>query len=357
MTKQGQQAGDNSQQLQAAGDITVMGVSAADVVEITRMEVSRVVDELTLAARGTAHLRTKALAERVIDAFQDKPELFQAFADPDFQYSLNDAGRAAASNEEQHTEQLLVDLLTNRAVEGNAARVRLATSHAIKAADKLTKDALNGLTALWAISSLTPHTASFGMLMSSATNIDAALVSLGLPADKGWIRDLDVLNLIRVHSSLRHMFYGELVRMWAKDDLVAGIDAAAAGHLLGSLTEAIPELDAHIIPHPLKPGFVRLTGKDKDELLSKLPSAASESQELEQLISQNGYGIQDDDANANLMKAVNESPVLAAVAEWWDVTPGFELTVVGEVVGFVNARRYIAFEGPTTINDLLALRA
>jgi hypothetical protein len=44
------------------------------------------------------------------------------------QFSLRDAGRAAVSNEDKHTEDLLVDLLTNRAEQGNHSRVRLATS-------------------------------------------------------------------------------------------------------------------------------------------------------------------------------------------------------------------------------------
>src|SRR4051794_32355431 len=98
MAKQSQRAGEHSQQIQADGDVYV-GVTAADVVEITRNEVSRVLDELTSAAKGKAETRSSALAERVIEHFQARPELFDAFGDPDFQYSLQDAGRAAASND------------------------------------------------------------------------------------------------------------------------------------------------------------------------------------------------------------------------------------------------------------------
>lgn len=358
MTRQGQQAGDNSQQLQAARDINIVGVSAADVVEITRTEVSRVLDELTSSARGKADTRIEALANRVIVAFQDKPELFEAFADPDFQYSLSDAGRAAASNDEQHTEQLLVDLLANRAIEGNAARVRLATSQAIKAADKLSREALSGLTALWAVSSLTPTTESLEALLSNATDIAQALINLGLPTEKGWERDLDVLNLARIPGGfVQHPRYNEVVATWARADLVTGINSEASQQLIESAANSIPELHAHIIPHLLKPGFVRLAGKDQEELLSMLPSTASESEELRQLIGQNGYGIRDNTAMSNLAEAITGTPALVVVADWWNSTPAFDLTVVGDVVGFVNARRYISFEGAATITDLLKLRA
>jgi hypothetical protein len=357
VTKQGQRAGDHSQQLQAAGDIYV-GVSAADVVKITRIEVSRALGELTESAKDKADIRISALADKVIEHFQDRPELFSAFADPDFQYSLRDAGRAAASNDDEHTEQLLVDLLSNRAEEGNSARVRLATSQALRAADKLSLDALNGVTAVWAISFLGAQTKSFENEVQSLKDIAGALVKLGLPADREWVRDVDVLNLARVHTGIiSRTVYAQVVQAKVAADLVAGIDANEEGGPIASVKAAIPSIAEHILPHPLKPGFVRLSGANRDELLGGLPEGASENAELQQLIEKNAYGSQDADAVSRLGETVLGTGDIAMIAKWWDETPALDLTVVGDVVGFVNTRRYVAFGGATTVGELLRLRS
>jgi hypothetical protein len=144
--EQDQEAGDNSEQQQAARDIiniTQVGVSAANVIAITRSETKRIIEgELTPAAERIAHERLDQFEQKMIDRFAEDPQLRKAFADPDFQCSLRDASRAAASNDDDHTEDLLVDLLANRAAEGNSARLRLITSRAIQAADKLSIEAL-----------------------------------------------------------------------------------------------------------------------------------------------------------------------------------------------------------------------
>ncbi len=304
-------------------------------------------------------MRISALADCVIEHFKDKPELFGAFADPDFQYSLRDAGRAAASNDDEHTERLLVDLLANRAEEGNSARVRLATSQAIRAADKLSLEALNGLTALWAWSSLMPQGENFAGQISAACQIAGALADLGLPTDTGWVRDIDVLNLGRVYSGgLMSRTPGEkMVQTKVAVNLITGIDAVLSKELLKTVTAAIPEISGQLTPHPLKPNFVKLGGKDKDELLTRLPANAATSAELEQLIAQNGYGSEDAGAIAKLEEITSEVVALKAVAEWWDAVPWVEFTVVGDVVGFVNARRYISFTGAGTVGELLQLRS
>jgi hypothetical protein len=357
MTDQSQKAGADSRQYQAGRDINV-GVTAEEVVNITRAEVARSVDQLTAAAKEIAEARTQALGDRIIRAFEGRSELFQAFADPDFQFSLRDAARAAASTDDEHTEQLLVDLLTNRAEEGGSTRVRLATSQAIRAADKLSQEALNGLTALWVIGSLTPTTATVEALLANAQQIAEALLSLGLPSGKGWVSDLDALNLARVAGGfLERRRYNTIVAAWARDHLVTGIDPSASEQLIESATKAIPELRSKIFPHPLKPGFLRLAGKDQNELLAQLSDVAASCSELQQLIGQNGYGMQDNTATAELAKTVNDSAPITTVAEWWDNVPATEMTIVGDVIGFVNARRYIPFEGAVTVTDLLHIRS
>jgi hypothetical protein len=358
MTDQSQKAGTDSRQYQAGRDINI-GVTAEEVISITRAEVSRSVDQLTAAAKEIAEARNRALGDRIIGAFEGRPELFQAFADPDFQFSLRDAARAAASTDEVYTEELLVDLLTNRAEKGASTRVRLATSQAIKAADKLSLEALNGLTALWATGSLVPSSEAFAEQMTSATKTAEVLVRLGLPTDSGWVGDADVLNLVRVHHGtlVNRAPYKTLLERKMAVNMVIGIDMEVSSPLVATATSSMPELSSQLAPHPLKSGFLRLGGSDKDELLGRLPDHAAESAELQQLIEANGYGSTDQAAMTKLEESVATIPALTTLAKWWDSTPSLDFTLVGDVVSFVNARRHLAFQGAGTVGELLQLRS
>jgi hypothetical protein len=362
MAGQEQVAGEGSQQFQARRDmsVTVLGVSAADVVEITHAELSRVRDELTLkvdAARSIADARLEAFERRILDAFAEKAELREAFADPDFQFSLRDASRAAVSNDDQHTEDLLVDLLKNRAEQGNHARVRLATSRAVQAADKLSLEALKGLTAVWAVGRLGPAIPGLAGGLASHESVANAVIGMGLPEGTTWTEDADTLGLVRLSSSgiLTRRPYRQALQEAFVAYLNPGIELESSRALIEAATSACALLGQFLAPHPLKPGFVILPGKTQDEFLAALPPDCERTPELDQLTAQNGYGMQDQAAVAEFGKRIDQSEALSTVAAWWDEIPVMDLTVVGSVIGFLNARRYVQFGGARTIADLLSL--
>lgn len=248
------------------------GMSAADVREIAQVEISRAREELSQAAAQTAEARIQSLIDRVTEHFSDKPELFAAFGQPDFQYSLQDAGRAAASNDEEHTEQLLVDLLANRAAEATGARVRLATSQAVRAADKLSLQALNGITSLWCLSFLEASVDNPQAQIAWAARTTEKLVALGLPPGIAWMQDADALNLIRLQGSIvSRKGYAEFLRQKVSHYLNPGLSLDEDRDLIAAITKMVPEIGRMLDPHPLKDGFVRLPGKTRDDLIALLP--------------------------------------------------------------------------------------
>jgi len=357
VTRQEQSGGSESQLCQAGGDIVVQGVSAADVVQITRTEVARVLEDLTLSARTVAEERVKALGDRILERFAEAPGLLGAFSEPDFQYSLGDAGRAAASNEDAHTEQLLVDLLANRAESGNTSRARLATSHAIKAADKLSLETLNGLTSLWAVGHLTATEVDRASAhVATARSVAEALATLGLPSEANWLEEAEALNLARMYSGglITRKPYRECIRSRIPAALSTGIAEDKFAELIGKPGSALPELAGLVTEHQLKAGFLALGGEDRESFLKMLPDGFSPSAELEELITANGFGVQDPDAVARLDELLDQSAAVQALAAWWDGTPYVDVTVVGRVVGFVNARRHMAFHGAQTVSELLS---
>ena len=358
--EQDQEAGDNSEQQQAARDIiniTQVGVSAADVIAITRSETKRVIEEeLTPAAERIAHERLDQFEQKMIDRFAEDPQLRKAFADPDFQYSLRDASRAAASNDDDHTEDLLVDLLANRAAEGNSARLRLITSRAIQAADKLSIEALRGLTATWAVTVLGPSEPSALGYVTACTGIAAVVLRLGTETDHGWIEDLEALGLARTPSGIAvsRKPYKQLLGDRAAAHLNRGIDQETHRDLIESAVAECPWLGQLLVPHQLKPGVLALAGTTADEFRNLVPADSRQSPEIEQLIALNGFGVQDAAAVAKFNELFDQAEPLVEIAAWWDLLPIFDLTLIGRAIGLVNARRHITFRGVQTIAEMLA---
>jgi hypothetical protein len=359
MRRQQQTAGTSSQQFQASGDmeVHVHGVTAADVVSIIRTEVDAVRGELTAMASqagSLAEARLRAFQDHVVDQFAQAPQLREAFADPDFQFSLRDAGRAAVSNDDQHTEDLLVDLLKNRAERGNQARVRLATSHAIRAADKLSVETLNGLTALWALEHLKAKVPGIVNALLTGENIARPLIEMGLPGDATWTQDAEALNLVRTLPISTRTVYRQFLTQQVAPYLNPGINQAESAELIAQATEQCPWLRDKLQPHPLKEGFIVLPGATADEFTATIPPEYEQTAEIAQLIGRNGYGQQDNTATTEFAQRINQSDALSRIADWWDKVPALNLTLIGSVVGFVNARRYVQFEGARTIAELLA---
>jgi hypothetical protein len=353
---QKQSAGAESQLLQAGRDIVVSGLSAADVVEITRREVARVVDELTLSAKTVAEERVEALGNKILERFAQAPEQLGAFKDPDFQFSLNDAGRAAASNDDEHTEDLLVDLLANRAEAGKTSRVRLATSQAIKAADKLSLEALTGLTVVWTLSSLRAlDPDAVQSQIGSVKNIADAVAAMRLPDGADWLNETEVLDLTRSYPGglLTRKPYREMLQERVAIHLVPGIAVKQFQEFVDRGGHAIPDLTGKVAPHPLKPNFVRLLGGDRGGFLKLFNEPITPSPELEELVGMNGFQVHDPQAVEQWNAALDQTPAVASVEAWWNDLPQANLTMIGQVIAFVNAKRHIQFSGAQTVSELL----
>lgn len=357
MANQRQQGtGAESQMLQAGRDIVVTGLSAADVVEITRREVARVAEELSLDAKTVAEERVKALGDKILERFSRTPDQLGAFKDPDFQFSLSDAGRAAASNDDEHTEDLLVDLLANRAEAGNTSRVRLATSQAIRAADKLSIETLNGITALWALTFLSPKNLDdVASQLRSEIAVAESLAALGLP-DDDWLQEAEALNLTRgVGGQLvSRKTYGEIRLERAARHLLPGIPKQQYDEAVQAEDSDMPDLTGKVLPHQLKPDHVVLRGSDRESFLALFDPEVTPPPALDQLIAMNGFGERDPQAVEQWNRLLHQRPAVATVEAWWDAVPYAELTLTGRVIGFVNGKRHVRFVGAQTVAELLS---
>lgn len=360
MSKQRQAAGDDSEQYQAGRDIVFQGVSAADVHSIITAEIVRVRDELTAQARQVAEERLERFGERLFTNLSSR-NLLAAFADPDFQFALHDASRAAVTNDEEHTEQLLIDLLANRAEHGNSPRVRLVTQQALKAADQLSGDALDGLTALWVSFHIAPGddiTDPVRRIADFATTLDPFFQRL--PAGGGWLQDLDVLGLVRLSggfSTIRP--FREVVLARSPQLQAAGVEKSAIADALQEL--AFQGIDESVLfePHPLRDATLIMRSGTSEEAFEQLRLAGGDPDgraQLRDAITAYPYGGVDSSLNEQVDAVLYAHASMRSFRDWWRGLEAIAFTPVGDTVAFLNARRFMKIGGPSTVAELLDLR-
>jgi hypothetical protein len=127
--------------MQAARDVNVYssGVTAEQAREIS-LEVYRAnAIELTGVAAREAAARAEQLIETFLAKLQaDKPEGMQSIAQPDMQWTLYRAQREFARSGEEELQNVLVDLLVDRAGQEDRTLEAIVLNEAIGAVSKLT---------------------------------------------------------------------------------------------------------------------------------------------------------------------------------------------------------------------------
>jgi hypothetical protein len=112
------QSGVNKSTNLQAGVINFNGVSINEVRQLALDVYKANALELAGLARNTALSRAEQVTEKFLNDLSEKnPEGLKQFSEPDFQHSLFEAQRAFSRNGDKNLEELLVNLLVNRAGE------------------------------------------------------------------------------------------------------------------------------------------------------------------------------------------------------------------------------------------------
>lgn len=140
MPSQRQQGGDDSTNIQSAGDVTVVGGASVDEVRDIALDVFRKnFLELGAQAADLARGRAERLTENFLSELERRlPAGLGTARDPDMQYSLFNAQREFARSGEPDLEAALVDLLVDRAGEQERSTRAVVLNEAITVAPKLT---------------------------------------------------------------------------------------------------------------------------------------------------------------------------------------------------------------------------
>jgi hypothetical protein len=357
-SKRIQQAGEGSQQMQAESMVVHVGIDEKRAREVFQEMNLQVRQEYTQDALAIANSRITDFENSLMPKMEKVDGALEAFSDPGFQLLLVNAQKAAASTERPADYDLLSELLVHRFKKGNNRIARAGISLAVDIVDKISDDALLGLTVAHAVNSFLPVSGGIHQGLDVLNDLFEKVIYSQLPVGHEWLDHLDILNAIRLTS------FGSLkkVQQYYSEALPGYIDVGIQKDS-ENFTAAIKILDDNDLPrqllveHSLNSEYFRIPIPNKAQIDSislqqqfiqggsvvVAPIRLSEKQigalnSIYSLYSQDN-GLKQ--RNINLfMEEWEKRPNLKALKEWWDNIPTMlTITSAGKVLAHSNAQR------------------
>lgn len=361
LEKQRQEAGDNSQQIQAGTVIINSGIDEKRAREIVDEKLHEVIGGYTQEAREIAKERIDIFANDLIPKLV-KNNLLEELKDPSIQILLSEAQKSAASTERMPDYELLSELLIHRVKNGLNRNIRAGINRAVKIVDEITDESLLGITVFYSALQWLPISGNLYEGLNTLNTLFGKIIYETLPRGSEWIEHLDVLDVIRINSfgSLKKIeeFYPERLSGYVD----VGIDKTSENYQ--KAIELVKEADLPndiLCDHELRPGFVRLRilRIDSLDLLSVIRQQKIHNGEQEIIVPMEFeltsiqkesikkiFSLYSDDAefkSQNILKFIekwNEYDNLRTLKSWWDEIPlSYTITPVGRVIAHANAQR------------------
>ena len=355
ISKQSQNAGDNSTQIQAGtinNNYYVTGIDENRARAICQEEYAIARQNWTSEAAAIADYRVHQLEDKLMPKIIAYDNTLKSFADPDFQFTLRQAQISAASSERESDYDMLSELLLHRVEQGQNRERRLGIRKAIEVVNQITDEALIGLTMVYVISVFSPALPDVKKGLSVLDNLYGKLMDGNkLPIDDNWMEHLDLLSAIRIGTKGINTFkkLEEFMPSMLSNYLVSGLEdnSEKLAEIKHDFMQCgIPQ--KCIVPYPLRQNYVYLNVTNKIEdivIIKELGNGNTLKMKLneqQKTIMSKAISIlkKDESNNISLKKKLMEIwdtyPNLKLVKEWWNALPcPFDITPVG--VALANA--------------------
>ena len=345
--RQSQRAGENSHQVQAAGNAIVHhhhGISEERVRAIMRENAEHVKADFVAEAYELIDERIAALDDRLVPELDSRGQL-DSFTDPAFLRSYRKAQNGAAASERAADYEMLTALLAKR-TEAPLDRARTSTiEHAIEIIDQIDDNSLRALTVLYTAAGLFPQTGDVLAGISALDGFFGRIIDGPLPEGAGWADHLEVLNLVRMNALMRFDPFIEHFASMVPGWVAPGLEIAASPEFVGGggQFDSMPWGTA-VVDHELKPGYKRISAMHTDGFRSDLRALGIDQQAVEHVVARAeevfGLGRIDNDARRELGGRMRSTTHLGAVISWWAQVPvHVQFTSVGRVVADANVYR------------------
>ncbi len=358
MSKQSQKGGDNSTNIQAENMVMQVGIDEKRAREVFQEMNLQLRKEYTQEALEIANARVSEFENSLMPKMEQIDGALEAFADPSFQLLIIEAQKTAASTERPADYDLLSELLVHRFQKGESRIARVGISLAVGIVDKISDDALLGLTVAHAVSTFLPITGDIYQGLDVLNDLFGKIIYGKLPAGQEWLDHLDILNAVRLSSfgSLKKIqhHYSETLAGY----IDVGIEKDSDNH-----TKAIEILNSNKLPirllidHSFNSSFQRLivSNRKQIEFINLHQQVLHEGRLVlvpvkltqDQLNAINSiYDLYSQDKklkqkNIELFMAEwDKRPNLKILKEWWDNIPIIlTITSAGKVLAHSNAQR------------------
>ncbi|WP_338576441.1 LPO_1073/Vpar_1526 family protein [Pseudomonas canadensis] len=358
INSQDQKGGDSSTNIQARQIVMHVGIDEKRAREIYQEMNLQLRSEYSQEALNIANYRVAQFEDKLMPKITQVEGALEAFADPSFQLLLVEAQKSAASTERPADYDLLSELLIHRFQKGENRIARAGISLAVEIVDKVSDDALLGLTVRHALDSFLPSSGDIHQGLDVMNELFGKLFYRGLPVGQDWLDHLDILDAVRLNG------FGTLkkVEQYYPEHLSGYIDVGIEKNS-ESYKKSIEILSGQklstniLVEHSFNSGYVRLCIPNKDSVdrLSStirvvqngIPTSIQQdlSKEQKQAI-HSVYELYTKDesirqANVNLfLEEWDKRSSLKTLRKWWNNIPtAFTVTSVGKVLAHSNAQR------------------
>lgn len=358
INSQSQKGGDSSTNLQAQQMVVHVGIDEKRAREIYQEMTLQVRKDYSEEALHIANSRVIEFENRLMPKMARVEGALKAFADPSFQLLLVEAQKTAASTERPADYDLLSELLVHRFQKGANRIARAGISLAVEIVDKVSDEALLGLTVSHAVSSFIPSSGDINQGLDVLNDLFGKIFYRELPGGHDWLDHLDILDAVRLTPFVSLKKVGEYYPEVLPGYVDVGIAKKSENH-----DKAIEILKSNSLPasilveHSLNNEFCRLsvcsmTSIDEISLvhqiihegqLSRVQQKLTDEQKqaiksIYELYSKDG-NLRSNNVNS-FMSEWDKRSNLKALREWWDsISTSFTITSVGKVLAHSNAQR------------------
>lgn len=356
--KQIQEAGDNSNQLQASNMIVNIGIDEKRAREIYQEMNLQLKKDYTQEALNIANARVAEFENKLLPKMEAVDGALESFADPSFQLLLVEAQKTAASTERPADYDLLSELLIHRFQKGNNRIIRAGISRAVEIVDEISDEALLGLTVFHSVSSFFPASGSIQIGLNTLNDLFGKIFYAKLPVGNDWLDHLDILDAIRVSNFGTLKKLNEYYSLMLNGYVDVGIEKNSENyHKAVEILNNAGLPQNILIDHELNSDFVRIPIPNKEHIntltlqltifqngqptIIKTPLSDAQKNAINSLYEL--YKADNNIKQRNVKKFMEEwdkLPNLKILREWWEgIGVSLQLTSVGKVLAHSNAQR------------------
>ena len=333
---QEQNVAEGSTAIQAGGNVTITGLTYAEVKNVALDVFKANFYELAGVAKDIAKARAEEITEAFLAKLQtENPSGFTKSDDPDFQYALFTVQKEYARNGDKELGDLLVDLLVDRSKQQHRDILQIVLNESLNTAPKLTESQLAVLSVIFLFRYTEEHELSDHQMFANYLDRHVAPFAPKLVKNRSCYQHLEFsgsgaigMGHINLETILGTSYQGQFQKGFAEKEITD------RGISIG--------LDRRFFMQCLNdPSKLQVRENNKEALKNVLEEHKISAEDCAQIDALFDFGTMTDPEIKN--KCIEIRPYMSNLFETWSDSDmrSFTLTSVGIAIGHANVKRLV----------------